>query len=395
MNKDKKKKRTVFAAAIVIAAALLFFRKGDSAIEVTVSQAKSGIIEDAVPASGKVRPIVEVKISPDVSGEIVELNCQEGDTVSKGDVIIRIREDLYVSQVEQAEAALRSMEAELRRQEAECEQARVNLTRTEYLYNNNAVSLSEYEAASAEAEVMAERVNAAKFGVLNSEAQLRETQENLKKTTILAPMSGIISRLFVEKGERVVGTSQMAGTEMLRIADFSRMEAIVDVGESDIVRLRCGDSAEVAVDAYPDSKFRGIVTQIANSAKNIGTTFEQVTNFEVRIEIVGRMWGEAPSPVLLPGMSATVSINTQPSDECITVPLESVFTDRGKTFVWVVGEDSKVSARQIHTGMQDLNGIEVKSGIEEGETLVTGPPQAVDNTLSESCKVKLANSSKR
>lgn len=339
-------------------------------------------ITDAIPASGKIKPVVEVKLSPDVSGEIVELFYKEGDYVEEGAVLLRIRQDLYLSQVEQAEASLNSLKADYQRQLAETQQAELNFARSEYLFKEKAVSQAEYESAKAELEIMRERTKVALFSIKSGNAQLKETLENLKKTSVSAPMSGIISRLNVEKGERVVGTSQMAGTEMLRIADFSRMEVIVDVGENDVVRLHPGDTALVEVDAYPGQKFEGIVTQIANSAKNIGVSLEQVTNFEVRIEIASL------SSTLLPGMSATVSIITHSAGLCKAVPLQSVFGREGKSYVWVIDERSCVHLREIVTGIQDFSFIEVCNGLELEERIVCGPLSSI-GSLEEGQKVKL------
>lgn len=390
-NKTPRKWKFAGLAAAALLLVLLAGR-GKDVTEVTVCEADTRRITDAIPASGKIRPVVEVKISPDVSGEIVELNFKEGDTVQEGDVVLKIRQDLYLSQVEQAEAALSSLQADYKRQLAETEQAEVNFRRSEFLYKEKAISQAEYETARSNLAVMKERSNVAAYSMRSGRAQLKEMNENLKKTTVTAPMSGVISRLSVEKGERVVGTSQMAGTEMLRIADFSRMEVIVDVGENDIVRIAPGDSATVEVDAYPGRIFKGTVTQIANSAKNIGTTFEQVTNFEVRIEMVSESYSdllEKDKATLLPGMSATVSIMTGDLDGCTAVPLQSVFSRDRKTFVWVVGEKAAVSSREVETGIQDISHIEIRKGLEAGERIVCGPLTAIENTLSEGQRVKI------
>ena len=207
-------------------------------------------------------------------------------------------------------------------------------------------------------------------------------QENLQKTTIYAPMRGIVSRMNVEKGERVVGTSQMAGTELCRIADFSRMEIEVNVGENDVVRIAPQDSVEIEVDAYPRRKFRGLVTQIANSAQFLDARFDQVRNFGVRIEIL------PDSARFLPGMSAAVSIIAGRSPDCLAVPLAALVVRDRETGVWVVGDDGAVHRRIVETGIQDLDRIEIRAGLVPGERLVTGPAETLSQGLKEGEKVK-------
>lgn len=387
----KNRKIIIPASALVVILIVCLASGRRNAEEVKAFKVSSGHICDEIPASGRIRPVVEVKVSPDVSGEIVELNFKEGDYVEEGDVILKIRQDQYLSQVEQAEAALSSLRADYKRQQAETRQAEINFKRSEYLYNEQAISLAEYEEARSNLAIMRERTNVAEYSMRSGRAQLKETLENLKKTTVLAPMSGIVSKLSVEKGERVVGTTQMAGTEMFRIADFSRMEAIVDVGENDIVRISSGDTAKIEIDAYPGRTFSGIVTQIANSAKNIGTTFEQVTNFEVRIEMEPESYSDLPESdkaPILPGMSATVSIVTGSLDGCLTVPLQSVFFRDRQEYVWIIEGNGHVSMREVETGIQDLSEIEVKKGLEKDEIVVCGPLSAIEKTLVEGQKVK-------
>lgn len=381
---SKKRRRIYIAGCCLLVAALLLGGRKKGSIEVETCLVETRDIADEIPASGKIRPVVEVKISPDVSGEIVELYFKEGDAVNEGDIVLKIRQDQYISQVEQAEAALNSLKADYQRQMAETGQAEMNFSRSEYLYRENAISQAEFESAKANLEIMRERSKVAGFSIRSGRAQLKETMENLKKTTVSAPMSGVISKLSVEKGERVVGTSQMAGTEMFRIADFSKMEAIVDVGENDIVRISPGDSSSIEIDAYPGRKFKGIVTQIANSAKNIATSFEQVANFEVRIEIVH----DTP---LLPGMSANVSILAENKEDCTAIPIQCVFQRNHKTCVWTVGGNGAVSLREIEAGIQDLSSIEVVRGLEPGEIVVCGPVSILEKGLEEGQKTRTKN----
>lgn len=380
LKSKKFKWGTLSAAAILIV--VFISSLGSDEMEVECEEVTFATIVESIPTSGRIQPVVEVKISPDVSGEVVELSCKEGDEVSRGDTLLMIRQDLYISQVEQAEAALNALKAEHLRQEAEERQARLAYERGLLLFEAEAISESEFEEVKARYEIAQECVKAARYSILSGRAQLKEARENLAKTTIFAPMDGIVSRMNIEKGERVVGTSQMAGTEMLRIADFSKMELLVDVNENDIVRIRLRDSAQVEIDAYPHCRFTGFVTQIANSAKNIDATFNQVTNFEVRIEIVP---GEHR---LLPGMSATASIFTGSSEEVATVPLKSIFTIDGTEYVWIVEDGRTVRRKQVTSGIQDFSRIEILSGVGPGDKVITGPLGAITKSLADGQRIK-------
>lgn len=344
--------------------------------EVAVQNPLRCDLVESVPASGSIRPVSEVKITPDVSGEVVEICAKEGDSVEAGGLILRIRPDLYLSQVEQAGASLGTLRAQFARQRAEERQARANHERNQKLFELSAISAAELQHSRTELEIARSGLQAAEFAVRSGEAQLKEARENLQKTTVYAPMSGIISRMDVEKGERVVGTSQMPGTELFRIADFSRMEVVVDVGESDIVRIETRDSVEVEIDAYPRRKFRGIVTQIANSAK--------VANFEVRIELL------PDSLKYLPGMSAAVRIITDRRENCLTLPVESIFIRNKESFVWTVDKEGKARSVAVVTGIQDLDRIEIREGLSEGDLVVTGPAEAAGDRLNEGQKLKIS-----
>lgn len=382
MNR-KKKKYTVLVLAAVLCCGALLLSPGDKVPQVRVMKAAFSPIVETIPSSGKIRPVVEVTISPDVSGEIVDINFKEGDFVRKGDVILQIKRDLYLSVVEQAEAALGTLEAQFHRQEAELRQAERSYRRNLVLFEGGAISVEDFEACEAAYIIAKESLSAAEFNVKSGEAALKEANENLVKTTIISPIDGTISALDVEEGERVVGTSQMAGTQMLRIADLSRMEVVVDVSENDVVHISAGDSVRIDVDAWPKLKFDGIVTQIANSAKNVGLLFDQVTNFEVRIEILPQQ------ARLLPGMSASTQIVTRSSDAAISVPVSAVFARERKEFVWVLKEDMTVEERQVETGLQDLKNIEITSGLLVGESIVTSPASAISKDLANGMKVRL------
>ena len=383
----------LLAGGILLVMLLVAGRRGKGLPEVEVMIVGVRDLVETIPAGGKLRPVTEIAVSPDVSGEIVELNFREGDRVRKGDVLVKIKQDLYLSMVEKAEAALGSLKAELARQQAAARQASAALSRARLLYAQQAVSTSELEAAQAEYDMMAGQLNAARWNVRSGEASLKEARENLTKTVIRAPMEGTVSRLFVALGERVVGTSQMAGTELLRIADLSRMEVVTDVGENDVVRISPGDSVSLSLDAYPRLTFSGLVTQIANSSKFVGAGIEQVANFEVRIavrpESYASLLQEDPTP-LKPGMSASVSIVTRERKDVMTIPLQSVFLRERREAVWCIDESGTVTAREIETGIQDLTSIEVKSGLAIGETIVCAPYQAINGELSEGCRVKTA-----
>lgn len=379
----KRKKKMILAAAGAVSCMLLLRTGRTQLPEVKVQRALRSDLTELIPASGTIQPVVEVKITPDVSGEVTDILVREGDRVEAGDLILKIRQDLYLSQVEQAGASLGSLRAAYARQRAEVRQARLNHERDRKLFELNAVSEAEFQASKTTLEIAESSLRAADYAIRSGEAQLKEARENLSKTTLYAPIGGIVSRVSVEKGERVAGTSQMTGTELLRIADFSRMEVVVEVGESDIVRIEPGDSVRVEVDAYPRKIFHGLVTQIANSAKKMNDRFDQVTNFAVRIELL------ADSVKFLPGMSAAVSIRTEERKDCLALPVGSVFTRNKEEFVWVVGPRNTAQARKVVTGIQQSDRIEIREGISDGESVVTGPPETVGNRLSEGQKLKI------
>lgn len=400
----QRKKRRVkswhIALAVIVLAIIIIGVTGgkNKAVEVSVERASTKDIVEMIPASGKIKPVTEVKISPDVSGEIVELNFEEGETIKKGDLIMKIKQDLYISMVERAEASLNTIKAQHLQQKAQMIQSELSFKRSKALYEQRAISEADFESAQASYEVAKEQLKAAEYNILSGEASLKEANENLTKTIIYAPMSGIISKMSVEKGERVVGTSQMAGTEMLRIADFNDMEVLVDVNENDIIRINVKDTAEIEVDAYPGRKFKGVVTHIANSAKNIESSFDQVTNFEVRILILPDSYSDLTeiSPIpFRPGMSASVSILTNKRSDVTTLPIQGIFSKDGKELVWVVNDNNTVTTKEIKTGVQDLNSIEILSGIDTADKVVISPYSAITKTLTEGAKVKITNNEKK
>ncbi len=364
-------------------------------------------ITEIIPANGKIQPVTEVKISPDVSGEIITLNVEEGDPVKAGQVLLQIKQDQYISARDRMKAALNQAKAQLAQQEAQYEQVKLSYQRNLSLHQQGAISEAEFEASSSEYAIAEEQLNAARFHVESSQAGLAEAEESLTKTTISSPMNGIVSKLDVERGERVVGTSQMAGTEMLRIANFKEMEVLVDVNENDIVRIRQLDTALVEVDAYPGRQFTGVVTQIANSAKNIGSSLEQVTNFEVKVFILPESYSDLVSQGFAtpfrPGMSASVSIQTETRRNVVAIPIQCI-TTRTELLpdsvrvklgpnelveqVFVLREDNTVEAVSVKSGLQDHMHIEITQGLTIEDQVVTGPYSAISRTLTNGAKVE-------
>ncbi|HKM31915.1 MAG: efflux RND transporter periplasmic adaptor subunit [Bacteroidales bacterium] len=405
----KKSILWIIISAVVLIVVLIFVGKSSSGKGVKVSTANPVIknITEIIPANGKIQPVTEVKISPDVSGEIVALHVAEGDYVKAGQVLLRIKQDQYISARDRMSAALNQAKAQLAQQEAQYKQVELSYNRNLTLYEQQAISQAEFESSSSEYSIAGEQLNASRFNVQSSQAALAEAEESLAKTTIFAPMDGIVSKLDVERGERVVGTSQMAGTEMLRIANFEEMEVLVDVNENDIVRIKQRDTATVEVDAYPGRKFLGVVTHIANSAKNIGSALEQVTNFEVRVFILSESYTDLVTPQFAtpfrPGMSASVSIRTETRNNVLAIPIQCI-TTRSELLpdsirmqlgpnelaeqVFVLQEDNTVRSCRVTSGLQDHMHIEILQGLTEKDKVVTGPYSAISRTLENGTKVE-------
>jgi len=374
-------------------------------VKVAVENAEKREIVETITANGKIQPEKEVKITPDVSGEIVELTVKEGDHVEKGQLLIRIKPDVYISQKDRSLAAISSARARLAQSEAQFIQAELSYNRTKQLYSEQTISKSEYEQAEASYSVAKAEVDAAKYSVISTEASLKEANENLVKTSIYAPMTGTVSMLLVELGERVAGTGMMAGTEMLRVADLSRMEAQVEVNENDIPRVKLGDTATIEVDAYVDYKFRGIVTEIANSAKTTGVSADQVTNFDVKILVLPESYKDlvdkGSEHPLRPGMSATVDIQTEIKSGIITVPIQSVTTRMDTTKIVQTSTDEDIRtlvfitdgeralAKDVKTGIQDNSYIEILSGVSDGDKVISAPFSAISKKLADSTLVEI------
>jgi HlyD family secretion protein len=398
-------------------------------VEVAVEKAELRNITEMVSANGKIQPEVEVKISADVSGEIVELHVKEGQKVQKGQHLLTINPDLIQSAADRVAAALNQTKANLANAKARENQAKANFVNAEQSFNRSkklreqqAISAAEYDAAVAqfegakgELEAAKQSVFAAEFAVNSAQASLKEANDNLNRTRIYAPTDGTISKLNVELGERVVGTAQMSGTELLRIANLSEMEVSVDVNENDIVRIQLNDTANVEVDAYGDRIFKGIVTEIANSSKTAGdlmNTGDQVTNFSVKIRILRSSYqdlldtAQAHLSPFRPGMSATVDILTETQKNVIAVPIMAVTTrasnDSTKRSdlgideldeVVFVHQNGKIRKLKVKTGIQDMNHIRILEGIKVGDEVISAPYTAISKILRDSMDVIVVDAS--
>jgi HlyD family secretion protein len=411
-------KKTIFillGVVVAVVAGIMIFGKGgnDGAKIVEIEKAKQMTIIETVSATGKIQPEVEVKISSEVSGEVIALPIKEGQQVKKGDLLVKINPDIYVSGVNRTAASVSNSRAGLTQAEAQVKEAKANYDRNKTLFSKGVISKSEWD-----------RIVSAYFNVQSASATLTEARDNLGRTTIYAPADGTVSLLSIELGERVLGTQQMAGTEILRIANLNNMEVEVDVNENDIVKVSIGDEADIEVDAYLKRKFKGTVTSISNSAST-ALTADQVTNFKVKIRIEkdsyqdlleGKSVNYSP---FRPGMTATVDIITKTKLDIIAVPISAVVikddttsvkkdilaelekedqekkgtapkSDKKFECVFVkVGDKAKL--RVIKTGIQDDTNIEIVTGLKPGEEIIIGPYTTVSKELSSNDKVRIEN----
>ncbi|WP_400075003.1 efflux RND transporter periplasmic adaptor subunit [Winogradskyella sp. R77965] len=394
-----------------------WFGKKGNFKEVTVKEVTLQDIVETVSATGKIQPEVEVKISSEVSGEILELPFKEGQEVKKGDLLVRVNPDLIQSAVSRSQASYQNVRAGLEQAEANLKQAKADYDRSKVLFEKGVISKADWDGAIAGYETAQANKSSAYYSVQSAAATVNEAKDNLNRTTIYAPMSGTISLLSVELGERVVGTQQMAGTEILRVANLNNMEVEVDVNENDIVKVQIGDSTIVEVDAYLKKEFKGVVTEIANSAA--GTlAADQVTNFKVKVRILEESYKdltegkpETYSP-FRPGMTATVDIITKTQKDAISVPISAIVikTDTSSTkkpynksldenetpkeekFECVfVNENGKAKLRVVETGIQDDTNIEIVSGLSEEDKIITGPYNMVSKTLKPGDLVEVKN----
>lgn len=385
----------VLLTAAILTGVIFSLLNTDTGTPVTVGRPEYRTVIETIPANGKIQPVTEVKISPDVSGEIVELNVEEGGRVRKGDLLLKIRQDSYISLRDRALASLNAVRAQGRQQQARLAQSRSKYLRDSMLYEKKAITHEEFEASLTEYTMAKEELKAAEFNIESAKASLQEAEESLSRTVIYSPIDGTVSSLSVEKGERVVGTAQMAGTEMLRIADFSNMEVLVNVNENDIIRITCNDTADIEVDAYPGRHFKGVVTHIANSAGNHGNpaaVLADVTEFEVRIRILPESYHDLmrtdPVP-FRPGMSASVEIETDRQDDALTVPLQAVTSD-SHVFIYDK-KTSTVTPVKVRTGIQDIGRIQITEGLTDtcGVWIVTSPYNTVSKILKDGMKVEV------
>ncbi|HPE99041.1 MAG TPA: efflux RND transporter periplasmic adaptor subunit [Bacteroidales bacterium] len=437
MALKKKNKRIIIWSIVGLAVLLIILRKagvigGVETIQVAVENVTQRDITETVSASGKIQPVREVKLSPDVSGEIIELLVKEGDRVKEGQVLARVKPDIYQANYEQLAANVNSQKANLSNSEARLAQTEAQFVNTEASYNRNktlfdqgVISKAEFDAAQAQydvakAEVQASKqtVNAARFNVYSAQASMSEASKNLSRTTIVAPVDGTISTLNVEVGERVAGASQFSsGTEILRIADMAEMEVMASVNENEVVRLSLGDTAIVDVDAYPNKKFKGIVTEIGNSANVSGISADQVSNFDVTIQILSSSYadmipkGAVDYSPFRPGMSASVEIQTEKVKQVLSVPVQSVTTrdeselmvvdDKKKTdekdnhdgiteFVFVI-ENGIAKRRTVKTGVQDNEYIQILEGLKKDEVVIVAPYSAIAKKLQGEEKVEVVD----
>jgi HlyD family secretion protein len=441
-----KKTIWLIIAGVALIVAVMIAKKfsGNKSTKVSTEIAKKRTIIETVSASGKIQPEVEVKISSDVSGEIVELFVKEGDHVKKGDLLCRINPLIYESNLNRMAATLNGSKANLSNSQARLEQVKASFVnveasyqRSKKLFDQGAISPSEmdvaranYEGAKADVKGAEENVNASDFNVKSTEASLKEANDNLAKTNIYSPVNGTVSQLNKEKGERVVGTAQMEGTEIMRLANLNEMEVSVDVNENDIVRVHNGDTSLIDVDAYLDRKFKGVVTEIANSANTTGVTAEQVTNFTVKIRILQESYQDLINPTnptapFRPGMSATTDIQTKRVANIVAVPIQAVTTrsdtssvpnkevkkeneekegdvvvkdekdkktdnkeqPKAEEYVFIFS-DGKAKMIKVKTGIQDNDYIEIKEGIKEGDEIISAPYGAISKELKNGTAVK-------
>jgi len=410
----------VSAVVLLLIIAIITKRGSNHAIKVTAEQPELRTIIETVSASGKIQPEVEVIISSDVSGEIIEMAVKEGDFVKQGELLLKINPDLVESALGRAEAAVNTAkanhansQARLAQSNAQFVNAKAGFERNEKLFKDKVISDAEFDNATssfqvAKAEVTAaqQSMQAALYNIKSAEASLKEARENLGRTSIYAPMDGTIINLSKEKGERVVGTAQMAGTEILTVADLSTMEVDVDVNENDIVRVSKNDTVLIEVDAYLERKFRGVVTEIANSANTTGASIDQVTNFDVKIRILRSSYtdlidsSDSTGSPFRPGMSANVDIQTKRMDAVLSLPIQAVTTrvdssDSNQTgddeniveCVFVL-EEGKSVLKQVKTGIQDTKYIQIETELDSTFEVITGPYTAVSKLLKDGKEVR-------
>ena len=416
-------KKTIYyiigAVIVVIIAVLVLSKMGiignkEEGLEVEVAKVEPITIIETVSATGKIQPEIEVKISSEVSGEIIELPVKEGQIVKKGDLLVKINPDLYTSSLNRTVAGLSGTKAGLTQADAQLKEAKSNYDRNKKLFDKGIISRSEWEKIASSYEVAQATKQSAYYNVQSASATVSEAKDNLGRTTIYSPADGTISMLAVELGERVLGTQQMTGTEILRVANLNNMEVEVDVNENDIVKISIGDSTNVEVDAYLKKKFKGVVTSISNSA-NATLTADQVTNFKVKVRILKESYAdlmngkpESYSP-FRPGMTATVDIITTRKEKVLGVPIgaivirsDTLSTSKPKEGELAVKSKSdkkfecvfvkvgdKAELRVVKSGIQDDSNIEISKGLKAGDQIIVGPYTTVTKDLNPGDKVRV------
>ena len=410
-----KKTLLIILTVVVIAIVVLVVGKKSGAFgktgnfkEVETQTLEQATIIETVAATGKIQPEIEVKLSSEVSGEIINLPIKEGQDVKKGDLLVKINPDLVQAALSQSQAALQNSRAGLSQAEASLNQAQLTFNRNKPLFEKGVISKSDYERAQSDLEIAQANQQSAYYNVQSVAAQLKQASDNLGRTSIFAPRDGTVSMLNVELGERVVGTAQMAGTEIVRVANLKNMEVEVDVNENDIVKIQVGDSTIVEVDAYLKKKFKGIVTEIANSAEAT-LTADQVTNFKVKVRILEESYKDllegkkdTYSP-FRPGMTATVDIITKKRENVLAAPISAIVvkTDTSATKKANSKEDAtkekfecvfvkngdEAKLRVVTTGIQDDSNIEILTGLKGGDLIITGPYSLVTKNLKTGDKV--------
>lgn len=421
---SKKTIIILISVAILIVGLLVGLAKAgiignkDKGKEVEIAKAQKGTIVETVSATGKIQPEIEIKMASMVSGEIIDLPIKEGQLVKKGELLLKINPDLYTSGLNRTVANLSVSKASLSQSDASFKEAKASYERNKILFEKGIISKSDWDKSVASFEVAKANKQSAYYNVQSASATVNEARDNLGRTVIYAPADGTISVLNVELGERVLGTQQMAGTELLRVANLNNMEVEVDVNENDIVKIKVGDPANVEVDAYMKKQFKGIVTSISNSAST-ALTADQVTNFKVKVRILKESYRDltvghpASYSPFRPGMTATVDIITSTKKNVVYVPISSVVVKSDTAAVKIgqqIEEDQKKTApksdkklecvfikkgdkakiRIIKTGIQDDTNIEVSMGLQKGEEVIVGPYTTVAKELNSGDKVFVA-----
>lgn len=403
---SKTLKILIFVVVPIIIALVVARKYGlgkEEGIEVDLVKVVKSTLTETVFASGKIQPEVEVKISSEVSGEVIELPIEEGQKVQKGDLLVKINPDIYLAAVNRSLASVNSSKAQVGSAKAQLIEAEKIFNRNKKLYDQKVISDAEFDNIQRTFEVAKLNVEAAKFQQKSAEATANEARDNLSRTTIYAPEAGTISMLNIEKGERVVGTAQMAGTEIMRLANLEAMEVLIEVNENDIIRVSLNDTTTIEVDAYLGEEFIGVVTEIANSAKLQGLSADQVTNFAVKVRMLKESYSgimkEGQISPFRPGMTASVEIQTKKNIDVLTIPINAVTTrsdtsteakyykvgvnteDEEIFEVVFVLEDGEAKLRIVKTGIQDEESIEIIEGLEVGEDVIEGPYNVVSKIL--------------